>query len=184
MRLSRATQAEVQIIIPAEASLREQFAAEELKKYVQQICDAELNITTKAGKKSIFIGSPDRNMYVAQFLSQQEFDRICPGPEGMLIQSYGEDALVLAGSRGDYERGTIYAVYELLERFCGASLAVSYTHLSDIITIRKRCKSFATFTAKPLHLNKVKEPRMNWRLKLLTLFSTHYIRQSFVEGDE
>ena len=123
MRLSRATQAEVQIIIPAEASLREQFAAEELKKYVQQICDTELNITTKAGKKSIFIGSPDRNMYVAQFLSQQEFDRICPGPEGMLIQSYGEDALVIAGSRGDYERGTIYAVYELLERFCGASLA-------------------------------------------------------------
>lgn len=127
MKLARHRNAAARIVIPEQATAREQFAAQELQKYIRQICGAELFITTEPGAPEFLIGGPGRNRHTGAYLTSEEFLRRCPGPEGLLIQSFGEDVIVLAGSEGDYERGTIYAVYEFLERFCGASLA-AFSH--------------------------------------------------------
>ncbi len=58
-------------------------------------------------------------------MSQEEFESKVPGPEGFIIYS-DEHTLWLSGSSKnglEMERGTVYAVYELLERFCGCSLS-------------------------------------------------------------
>ena len=116
----------VSIVLPKDATLREQFAAEELQKYIRLICDAQLQIVTDAQAcdgQRIAIGGPERNACTRQWISEEAFDREVPGPEGIMIRSF-EDGLVLAGSSknsNELERGTVYAVYELLERFCGCS---------------------------------------------------------------
>ncbi len=110
------------IVIPKNPTMREEFAAEELKKYIKMLCGAALPVTREVCEPAIYIGSPKKNAGTAKFLTQEEFEKVCPGPEGIYLQSFG-DSLVIAGSDDNFERGTIYAVYELLERFFGCSLA-------------------------------------------------------------
>ncbi len=121
----------ISIIIPHNATEREKFAAEELQKYIKMIFGAQLSICTDEetlAKDVILIGGPERNSITKKYITEAEFDSIVPGPEGIFIKSY-ENCLVLAGSSkntNECERGTIYAVYEFLERFLGCSLA-AYT---------------------------------------------------------
>ena len=119
----------INIVIPENATEREIFAAEELRKYIKKICGAELGITTETKKNNVIaIGGPERNAVTAKYISEAEFDKAVPGPEGIFIKSY-EDCIILAGSTkkvNEFERGTVYAVYEFLERFLGCSLA-AYT---------------------------------------------------------
>lgn len=116
------------IVIPDNATAREQFAATELQKYLKQIfaLKAPINCVEEASSSSMFlIGCPRRNMLTANYISEEEFDKIVPGPEGYLIKSF-DDVLILAGSSthpNECERGTIYAVYEFLEYYLGCSLA-------------------------------------------------------------
>lgn len=116
------------IVLPAMSTPREQFAAQELKKYLHMLCGVSTYIASDdafEGGKAIAIGGPERNCITAGFITETEFDSIVPGPEGIFIKSYGT-CLVLAGSSknlNEWERGTVYAVYEFLERFCGCSLA-------------------------------------------------------------
>ena len=116
----------VSIVLPKDATQREQFAGEELQKYIRLICGAQLQIVTDAQAcegQCIAIGGPERNACTKQWISEEAFDREVPGPEGIMIRSF-ENGLVLAGSSknsNELERGTVYAVYELLERFCGCS---------------------------------------------------------------
>lgn len=116
------------IVIPQHASEREQFAASELQKYLKIILDKEYSIYTDdltVSTDIIAIGGPERNQLTQNYISEADFDRIVPGPEGIYIHAF-EHCLVLAGSSkntNEYERGTIYAVYEFLERFLGCSLA-------------------------------------------------------------
>lgn len=116
----------ITIILPEVATTREQFAAEELSKYLTAIFpDITINtraddIQTDTGK--ILIGGPERNRHTSLYINEAEFDSLVPGPEGILIKSYSNDTLVLAGSSknpSERERGTIYAVYEFLERYLG-----------------------------------------------------------------
>ena len=122
---------EVTIVVPGSATERELFAANELKKYIKEICGAELKISTDRDAVSgylISIGGPERNSVTKRHITEEEFDKTVPGPEGLFIKSY-DDCLVLAGSSknsNENERGTIYAVYEFLERFLDCSLA-AYT---------------------------------------------------------
>jgi len=119
------------IVIPETASPTEKFAAEELKKYLNKIfaCDAEITADYSAKADNIIaIGGPEKNALTASLISEDEFDKTVPGPEGMFIKTYG-CVLVLAGTTkcpNDFSRGTLYAVYELLERYLGASLS-AYT---------------------------------------------------------
>ena len=118
----------INIIIPAKSTAREIFAANELKKYLKMICDAGSKIITDENSvsgQSILIGGPERNKITGKYITETEFDKIVPGPEGIFIKSY-EDSIVLAGSSkniNELERGTVYAVYEFLERFLGCSLS-------------------------------------------------------------
>jgi len=123
--------AKTYVVISAEATSTESFAASELKKYLGKIFGTDAEITDSAPSAAgniIALGGPERNSFTARYISEAEFDKIVPGPEGMLIKTYG-DVLVLAGSSknaNENERGTLYAVYELLERYFGASLS-AYT---------------------------------------------------------
>ena len=121
------------IVIPNEATDREQFAATELQSYLQKVFAVTYPICTANDApegQMILIGCPRRNALTANYISIEEFDQIVPGPEGYLIKSFG-DVLVLAGSAthpNEMERGTIYAVYEFLEYYLGCSLS-AYTKL-------------------------------------------------------
>ena len=117
------------IALPAEPTKREQFAAEELKKYLQMICGVQAEISQSAGELTVAVGGPERNAVTAKYITEAEFDALVPGPEGIFIKDYGT-CLVVAGSsknENERERGTIYAAYELLERFAGCSFA-TYVH--------------------------------------------------------
>ena len=112
----------VQILLPSDPTLREQFAADELKKYLQQIfCEINIDPTSDV---TFVIGGPGRNDAAAELISKEEFFNLLTGEEGILIRICGNKVLI-AGSEGfeDRERGTVYAVYEFLERYLGCSLA-------------------------------------------------------------
>ncbi|MBF0376163.1 MAG: DUF4838 domain-containing protein [Desulfamplus sp.] len=176
------------IVTPSKPTLREEFAAKELQKYIKKISGATLPIKkdlellsksilpkpnsswsqlsspkthcpklnpSKSDKSlsnnsiflenSILIGGPERNLKTAELISEQNFDELIPGPEGIMIKSFSNrfnsktngnkadgnktdsnKAVVLAGSSKnpyEYERGTIYAVYEFLEKYLGCSFA-------------------------------------------------------------
>ena len=118
------------VVIPEKATKREIFASEELKKYLVKIF-AGIQIETAIDSKiidgnKILIGGPEHNKLTATYISKTDFDAIVPGPEGMYIKSFGDDTLILAGSSknvNENERGTLYAVYELLEHYIGCSFA-------------------------------------------------------------
>jgi len=120
----------LKVAIASDATDREKFAAGEAVKYLKKIFSADVKICTdkEASGNIIAIGGPERNLITAKYISEDEFDKVVPGPEGIFIKSYG-DCLVLAGSSknvNECERGTVYAVYEFLERFLGCSLS-AYT---------------------------------------------------------
>lgn len=119
----------ISIVISKNATSREVYAAEELKKYIKKIVGADLTICDDkaeiAGMK-IVIGAPVRNEAARKLISEEEFKSYVTGREGFIIKSFS-DALLLAGNEGDMERGTIYAVYEFLERFADCSLS-AYSH--------------------------------------------------------
>lgn len=120
------TQSVVSIVVPVIATPRELFAAEELTKYLSAILPG-ITIKTctdaeQVNGDKILIGGPEHNKLTAEVISEKEFDAVVPGPEGMMVKAFGADTLVLAGSSknmNERERGTLYAVYELLERYAG-----------------------------------------------------------------
>ena len=120
----------VHILLPADATPREIFAAGELEKYLKQIFPGIRILlagdTESAKGNRILLGGPERNRLTAAYLSEAEFDAAVPGPDGLTVRSLEENVLLCAGSSknpNECERGTIYAVYELLERYCGCSLS-------------------------------------------------------------
>ncbi len=118
------------IIIPASAASSERFAAEELAKYIAAICKAELKIATDAegiGGDCIILGNPYRNKAAAELISGEAFKELVTDPEGIFIKSFGKDKILIAGGGDELERGTLYAVYEFLERYCGCVFA-GFTH--------------------------------------------------------
>ncbi|MBQ9976557.1 MAG: DUF4838 domain-containing protein [Clostridia bacterium] len=121
---------EVSVIIPQNASPRERFAAEDLKKYLLLClnCNAVISEDTcEPDGFKILIGAPSHNKITQKYISDKDFDARCPGPEGMMIKALDTNTLLIAGSVNDpeleYDRGTVYAVYEFLERYAGASLS-------------------------------------------------------------
>ncbi len=111
------------IVLPENPTKRDLFAADELIKYINKISGAEIEISDKYEYK-IIIGEPDKNSYAKEIMTQEEFDRLVPGPEGFIIYSNGKNLLLAGSSKNEQEmeRGTVYAVYEFLERYLGCSL--------------------------------------------------------------
>ena len=108
------------IVLPENPMPTEQFAAEELAKYLKQSIGIDAAITDKveAGAYTFVIGCPARNAAATAFISVEDFAAKVPGPEGMYIH-IGEQGTLIAGSDdGDkFNRGTLYGVYEYLERY-------------------------------------------------------------------
>ena len=116
------------IILPENPTATECFAAEELSKYLLKMFSAK-TLVMQGGvpecESVISLGGPERNSFTARYIGEEEFDSLVPGPEGIFIKTYG-NVLVLAGSSkkpNEFERGTLYSVYEFLERYLGASLS-------------------------------------------------------------
>ncbi len=125
--------AQIFILLPALPTPREQFAAEELKKYLSLMLRADAVLgddETRPAGPAFLVGGPERNKQTARYLTKDAFRAEVTGPEGMLIRALDENTILLAGSswhEGERERGTVYAVYEFLERYCGCVLA-AYSH--------------------------------------------------------
>ncbi len=118
------------VVKAKQATSREEFACEELVKYLKAIfagisIDVADDCDAVTGNR-ILLGGPERNRQTAEFITEAEFDSAVPGPEGIFLKTFGDEVLVCAGSSknpNECERGTIYAIYELLERHLGCSLA-------------------------------------------------------------
>jgi len=131
MVISKKNSKKCAIVVSKYATPREEFAATELKKYIEKICDITIPICRDDNVNSdacFIIGGPKRNRMAEKYITCDEFNRTVPGPEGFMIKSVDDDHIILAGNEGvDLERGTIYAVYEMLERFLGCAF-VAYSH--------------------------------------------------------
>ncbi len=112
------------IVLPDNPTPREIFASQELCSYIKKIAGADIS-QGEASENLVIIGEPSRNPEAEKVISQADFDLAVHGPEGFMIKAT-ENALLLAGSsknENEQERGTVYAVYEFLERFLGCSLS-------------------------------------------------------------
>ena len=125
MKIAQKGKAVCGIVLPENPTPREQFAAEELMDYVERISGVKLEISGDFDN-TIIIGEPARNDAAKALLSQEEFEKLVPGPEGFIIKADERNLLIAGSSKhpGEQERGTLYGVYELLERYLGCSLAV------------------------------------------------------------
>ncbi|MBI2843688.1 MAG: hypothetical protein HYX78_09840 [Armatimonadetes bacterium] len=114
------------IVIGKQAAETERHAALELTAYVKKMTGAKLQITsTESLPKDrnlglILIGRPGTNPLVRRLAESKsvELSYNKPGLDGYIIKTVSSKdqppTLVLGGSR---DRGTLYAVYDLLARF-------------------------------------------------------------------
>lgn len=118
MKLNKNTK--IIIVIPNEPLKTEQFAAEELAHYLHLSIGANPQISKERDKNAchFIIGGPQRNDEALTIIDNQSFAAEVPGPEGIYID-INENDVLLAGSfdNDTYDRGTLYAVYEFLERY-------------------------------------------------------------------
>lgn len=102
-----------QIVLPPAPSASEQYAAEELARFLHESTDADFQIVPLSGtadRHRIFLGFPLWNAPGGLNPVQRGM-----GKEEFYIQTL-EDDLILTGGR---PRGTLYAVYELLDTVLG-----------------------------------------------------------------
>ncbi|MBQ2754364.1 MAG: DUF4838 domain-containing protein [Clostridia bacterium] len=97
------------IIVCEKATKQELFAAEELAKYIGLMTGNKPPVQTKSDCENKVLLGQDKHLV--------------KGPEGLLIKSVDQNTLLITGSDDSENRGTIYGVYEFLERFCGCGLS-------------------------------------------------------------
>lgn len=134
--LARSGRAQAVIVTGPQATPFDQWTASELQRYLQTLSGAEFSIVPhdklpKAGLLLV-LGGPQNNPLTASAQQQHlvRFDGL--KPEGFLLKTITLDnrpALVVGGND---ESGTMYAVYELLER-----LGVVFQLTGDILPQRK-----------------------------------------------
>lgn len=115
------------IILPERPTTRERFAADELSEYLYRILAVETQYVQEIdpAANNFLIGGPSRNRVCADFVPVSGFRKQMTGAEGIYIEIRG-NIVIIAGSEGDFddkERGTIYGVYEFLERYLSCSFA-------------------------------------------------------------
>ncbi|MBR4124921.1 MAG: hypothetical protein IKR13_01840, partial [Victivallales bacterium] len=101
------------LVIPAESTLSEQWAAEEFNLHWQKMTGQTLVIVNEPaipeGKHPIYLGHCKG---LAQLGLEPNWEKL--GDEGILVASKGQ-ALVLAGG----QRGVLYALYDFLQQELG-----------------------------------------------------------------
>ena len=103
---------ETVIVVSETAIPAEKTAADVLRKYLKQITGHELRIlpSAKQGEPRILLG----NDAASGVLNQVDWKKL--RPDEVLYETAGSDTLAIAGAG---ERGTLYAVYSLLENEFG-----------------------------------------------------------------
>ena len=143
----RGKPAEYTIVIPGSASPSQQYAAEELRDFTEKTTGVRLPIDKDdrpLPPKAILLGA---TRHTDALLSDSE--AIGPlGPDGFRIVSRPPHLLVV-GSR---ERGTLYGVYELLERFAGCRFFPE-------LTVAPPREAFIV----PSALDETQTPAFDWR---------------------
>ncbi len=121
-------QSDYTIVIDRHCSPSEQHGAEELQKFLEQICGAKLPIRRiPVSGPMILVG---RSKILDRLPVDINFEAL--GNEGFVIKTVGSD-LVLAGGR---QRGTMYACYEFLDKFLGCRwFTPEVTHIPHRPTI-------------------------------------------------
>jgi hypothetical protein len=102
-----------QIVIASNAIPSERYAAEELQRYIEKISDTKLPICTDAQSsrsREILLGD---NSHLSSLGVALDLPKL--GPEGFVLLTKG-NRLIIAGGK---PRGTLYAVYSLLEERLG-----------------------------------------------------------------
>ncbi len=105
--ISKDGQANAVIVVAADASEPEQYAAKELAEFLGQITGSTFKVLSEEDEQAscILVGPGAARQADAQFST----DGL--GAEGIVMRTVGDD-LILAG---DQPRGTLYAVYTFLE---------------------------------------------------------------------
>jgi len=105
--ISKDGRAQAVVVVAADASEPEQYAAKELAQFLGQITGAEFNVADREDEQAscLFVG-PDAAKW-----ADGQFSTDGLGAEGIVLKTVGDD-LILAGGR---PRGTLYAVYTFLE---------------------------------------------------------------------
>jgi hypothetical protein len=104
---------ECAIVLPAEASPSQRYAAEELRRFTEQMTGVALPITADTAPlppRAVLLGM---TQYTAELAGAVDIGQL--GDDGFILKSSGE-RLCIIGSR---VRGTLYGVYELLEKHGG-----------------------------------------------------------------
>ena len=125
--LVRGSKGQAVIVWGPAATEIEKHAAAELQRYVQAVTGASLPIISTdeaagGGDRAwVLIGRAETNPAIASLVQAGKISLSAenPGLDGFVIQSTaveGRPVLVLGGSR---DRATLYAVYDLLERYVG-----------------------------------------------------------------
>ena len=124
MVLARKSKATAKIVVASQAPEAEQHAAAELAHFLSRITGATYEVTFQAppDQACLFVGKQ-----AARFASD-EISTHGLGKDGFLIRSM-ERSLVLTGDTG---RGTLYAVYSLLEDHLGCRWWSSKVRTTDL----------------------------------------------------
>ena len=118
------------IVIAPDCSASERYAAEELQKFLEQISDAKLPISTEpVAGPAVFVGDSDALDALSLHV---DFDAL--DAEGLVVKTVGPH-LVLAGGR---PRGTLYAVYEFLDKHLGCRWYTSGGQTPPVSRIPRR----------------------------------------------
>jgi hypothetical protein len=108
------------IVEAAAPTAAEAFAAKELARFVERSTRATLPLTKepdfKGGTPALFVGQ-------TALAGKQGIDFSKQGPEEWVMRSVGNN-LIIAGGR---PRGTLYGVYEFLERYVGVRFLDAHT---------------------------------------------------------
>jgi len=117
-------QAKAFILLGRQPSRQEQFAADELKAYLRKMTGAELPVfrtgdTNLPAQPAVLIGRPPTHEVVAELAGRGEIapDEKQLTHDGFVLKTVvwnGRPALVVAGAS---DVATVYAVYDLLERY-------------------------------------------------------------------
>ncbi|HIJ73065.1 MAG TPA: DUF4838 domain-containing protein [Candidatus Hydrogenedentes bacterium] len=118
------------IVVAESASGTEKSAAQELKEYWEQVVGQEIQVSAEPGDGvNIWVG---RDGVPAAYLDGLELDGL--GTDGLILHSIAPEGdskgqLIIVGGR---ERGTMYGVYDFLEKFLGVRwLTADVTHVPD-----------------------------------------------------
>lgn len=150
------------IVVPSGATFLENRAAEELAEYMARITGRKTTVTADSkvdladGKTFFIVGPPKRNSFAAKLLSEGLLSSASEMPEhedAFVVLSdkaaNGAAVILLAGRK---PLGSLYAVYDYLETYCGVGFFQDGEHVPQMAQVPRD------------NLRRVERPRFDNRL--------------------